>query len=276
MSDDRLKIVSAASVSLEAYAAAFTNAFRGYPFPLELDVSALAQRVRVEQHDLENSLVAFDGAEAVGVAGLAVRGGRGRVAGMAVAPGFRGRGLGRRLMSALVERARAAGLRRLTLEVLKGNTAAVRLYEWAGMKVTRDLLILERASNHAAAAGAPAPEEAPAEELLRHFWRLHAEPPAWQRELPSLLAADLRGLRLGGRRRPGAYALLAYGREGRAHLYDLAAEDARAAEAMCAALEHLPGPLVVTNEPERSPFVAPLLARGFSEKARQHEMTVEL
>jgi hypothetical protein len=32
----------------------------------------------------------------------------------------------------------------------------------------------------------------------------------------------------------------------------------------------------VVNEPERGPFAAPLLAHGFAEVLRQHEMWMEL
>ena len=274
MADDGLRIVSAATVSLEAYAAAITTAFEGYPVPINFTAPMLARRVRVEQHDLESSLVAFAGGEAVGAAGLAIRGGRGWVSGFGVVPAWRRRGLGRRLMSALLESARGYGLRRLSLEVLAGNAAARGLYEGAGMRVTRDLLILE--GPEASAPRAAPPGEAPACELLKHFWRLHPEPPAWQRELSSLLASDLRGFYVGGRRRPRAYALLGYGRDGHTYASDLAAGDARDAGAMCAALRRLGGTLKVINEPEGGPYAAPLLEHGFRVLLRQHEMTMEL
>lgn len=273
-----MRFVSAATVSLEAYAAAFTASFEGYAVPAKVDAVWLARRVRYEQHDLLNSLVAFEGDEAVGMAVLAARGERGWVGGFGVVPRWRGRGLARRLMSEVVGRARASGLRRLSLEVLQGNTAALRLYERAGMHVTRDLLVLERPAEWKAATtprGA-APQEAPADELLEHFTRLHTEPPAWQREPAALLAAKLHGLYLGPRSRPRAYALVKYTAEDEAHLSDLAAADARQARAMCAALGGLDCTLRIQNEPERSLYVAPLLEHGFAEVLRQHEMTMEL
>jgi ribosomal protein S18 acetylase RimI-like enzyme len=278
LSDDGVRFVSAATASLEAYAAAITAAFEGYPVQIAFTPQMLSRRVRFEQHDLESSLLAVEGDEAVGMAGLAIRGDRGWVSGFGVVPAWRRRGLGRRLMSALLERAREYGLRQLSLEVLAGNTAALRLYEDAGMRVTRDLLVLERAADYAppAAGRARTPKEAPAGELLRHYWRLHPEPPAWQRELPSLLAADLRGLYVGGRRRPRAYALLGYGRDGNIYSSDLAAAGAEDAGEMCAALGRVAGPMRVVNEPERGPYAAPLLKHGFREVMRQHEMTMEL
>ena len=275
LTEDGVRFVSAATASLEAYAAAINSSFEGYPVQITFGAAMLARRVRFEQHDLESSLLALDGDEAVGMAGLAIRGVRGWVSGFGVVPAWRRRGLGRRLMSALLERARAYGLRQLSLDVLAGNTAAIRLYEGAGMRVTRDLLIFDRPADYAARGGAP--KEAPAGELLRHYWRLHAEPPAWQRELSSLLAADLRGFYVGNRRRPRAYALVGYGRaDGTTYLSDLAADADADAEEMCAALDGLSGAVRVVNEPERSPFAAALLAHGFAEVLRQHEMLMEL
>jgi ribosomal protein S18 acetylase RimI-like enzyme len=271
-----LRFASAATVPLEAFAAAFTSSFEGYPVNISVDSVWLARRVRYEQHDLLNSLVVLDGPETVGMAVLAVRGQRGWVGGFGVVPRWRGRGLGRRLMSELVARARAAGLGRLSLEVLVGNTAAIKLYERAGMRVTRDLLILERPAEWAGTPKGRPPREAAAAELLEHFTRLHPEPPVWQRELASLLVLDQRGLYLGARSRPRAYVLFRRTAEGETLLSDLAAAGARQARAMCAALGHVGAALNVINEPERSPFAAPLLEHGFREVLRQHEMTMEL
>jgi ribosomal protein S18 acetylase RimI-like enzyme len=57
------------------------------------------------------------------------------VRGLAVAPGFQGRGLGRALLRAAVEEARRRGARRLTLRVLGSNSAARALYESSGFTV---------------------------------------------------------------------------------------------------------------------------------------------
>ena len=276
MSDEGLRFVPAASVSLEAYAAAFTSAFRGYQFPVEVNAEWLARRVRIEQHDLQQSLVAYEGDSVVGVAGLAIRGYAGWVCGFGVVPERRGRGLGREMMAVLTERARACGLRRLSLEVLARNEAARRLYEGVGMRVSRDLLMLERAGPSAEGGAARELKEAAPAELLGHFARLHAEPPAWQRDLPSLLAGRSRGFYLGERARPRAYALLSESIDGNTYVSDLAASDPRDARELSAALGGVAGTLKILNEPEHSLFIEPLLARGFTETDRQHEMVISL
>ena len=57
------------------------------------------------------------------------------ITGLAVDTARRGRGLGRRLVSAAVREAATRGARRLTLRVLATNTAARGLYEACGFRV---------------------------------------------------------------------------------------------------------------------------------------------
>lgn len=52
--------------------------------------------------------------------------------GMGLLPHVRGQGLGRRLMEATIERARAQGIERIELEVFASNTRAMGLYEKLG------------------------------------------------------------------------------------------------------------------------------------------------
>jgi ribosomal protein S18 acetylase RimI-like enzyme len=57
------------------------------------------------------------------------------VTGLAVDPGFEGRGAGRALMEALMDLARQHGGRRMTLRVFASNERAQRLYERLGFEV---------------------------------------------------------------------------------------------------------------------------------------------
>ncbi|MFQ5745385.1 MAG: GNAT family N-acetyltransferase, partial [Acidobacteriota bacterium] len=54
------------------------------------------------------------------------------VLGMGLLVGFRGRGLGRKLLRETIDAAHAAGLTRLELEVLASNEKAIVLYERSG------------------------------------------------------------------------------------------------------------------------------------------------
>lgn len=57
---------------------------------------------------------------------------KGTVVAMYVAPQWTGHGLGRALLAAVLQEARAAGLERLVLTVTRGNQAAEQLYQRVG------------------------------------------------------------------------------------------------------------------------------------------------
>jgi len=73
-------------------------------------------------------LVATDGAQLVGYAGFCDYPDEGFVQTMAVAPAYQGRGLGDRLLTALLDEARCCGKRTVVLEVRADNEVAQRLY----------------------------------------------------------------------------------------------------------------------------------------------------
>src|SRR5215210_1476703 len=87
--------------------------------------------------DLARSRVAVDNGGPVGVALLGVRGRVGWIGGMGVARRARRSGVGRGLMDAVLESARAARLPEVTLEVIEQNEPAIRLYEQLGFRDTR-------------------------------------------------------------------------------------------------------------------------------------------
>ncbi len=66
------------------------------------------------------------------------------LASLAVAPSWRRRGLGRRMLAEALHRSRAAGLRWLSLEVDAGNAAAIRLYRREGFGLVRRFKEAER------------------------------------------------------------------------------------------------------------------------------------
>jgi [ribosomal protein S18]-alanine N-acetyltransferase len=60
--------------------------------------------------------------------------GEAHILNLCVAEGYRCRGVGRRLLGALIERATAAGMAEAFLEVRPSNTAAIRLYQALGFE----------------------------------------------------------------------------------------------------------------------------------------------
>ena len=59
------------------------------------------------------------------------------LSGLAVAPEYRGQGLGRALLNEYLATGRRGGFRRFELSVFERSTKAVRLYESAGFRVVR-------------------------------------------------------------------------------------------------------------------------------------------
>jgi ribosomal protein S18 acetylase RimI-like enzyme len=116
------------------------QAFADYVVKIPFTEAMLRQMMQLDSVDLAQSLVVRLDGEPVGAALIARRGPVSRLAGMAFVPVARRRGLGRALMERLISDARARGDRRMVLEVIEENTAAVRLYEEAGFKPKRRLM----------------------------------------------------------------------------------------------------------------------------------------
>jgi len=110
--------------------------------PTDEEMSAGVARL-LDDPDTEFLLAApEDGAPPAGVAQLRFRYGVWRAGGdclledLFVDPGARGAGLGRALIDATLDRARARGCRRVELDVNEANDTAIRLYESAGFSAT--------------------------------------------------------------------------------------------------------------------------------------------
>jgi GNAT superfamily N-acetyltransferase len=99
------------------------------------DVEALATPRETILERGGRILLAVRGAEPVGCCALlAMREGEFEVAKMAVTERAQGLGIGRLLLEATIETARAAGARRLFLETNSKLAPAIRLYESAGFR----------------------------------------------------------------------------------------------------------------------------------------------
>ena len=114
----------------------------GLSAPSDAEVGSGVERLLADA-DTEFLLAAADdGDEPTGVAQLRFRYGIWRAGGdclledLFVDPGARGAGLGRALIDATLDRARARGCRRVELDVNEANDSAIRLYESAGFSAT--------------------------------------------------------------------------------------------------------------------------------------------
>jgi RimJ/RimL family protein N-acetyltransferase len=267
----------AAGLSLDALADLFTRSFADYFYPGITSTQTMARRVASENIDLLRSVVLRVDDEPAGVALLARRGERTWCGGFGVTLSYRGKGHAHALAEALIEEARESDAARFSLEVLTRNERALKVYERAGLRIVRRLLILSWRPDDGWSPGAhDALEPAdPAELVLRHFAALHPTPAAWQREPAALLALpELRGLALRENGQTMAYAIVQG--EGALRLQDFAARDQGTAARLIAALQATAGGITSVNEPAESPLTPAFLRAGFVVADEQHEMTTEL
>lgn len=183
---------SAASLSLEQVTQAFNLGFTGYYLPMAQTPDGLAQMMRENDVRLDASVALAVEGELAGIGLVGVRETRGWVAGMGVAPQWRGRGIGGRLLERLLAQMRAIGLAYAQLEVLEVNAPALALYRRMGFHATRKLLVyhgplrLDAASATRQSGDQSRVRGASPRLALQNFAESHAVAPAWQRERASL------------------------------------------------------------------------------------------
>jgi ribosomal protein S18 acetylase RimI-like enzyme len=287
---DTLSLVAADQFDLDALTCAFNRGFEHYHVPLTQTPHTLASMIHANDVSLADSLVALDPAGGpAGIGLLALRAPRGWIAGMGVAPEWRGRGNGQALLTRLIARGRALGLSLLQLEVLDENEPARRLYSRLGFLEQRPLLVfngpvaptLHRASALAQVAIATLAVE----DALTPFETHHCVPPCWQRERPSLahMAPHLLALGLCNGGALAAYVL--YNETGSGIAVLDAGAQAETAERRAALVTQLLSALLAgrrasvaraINVPPGDPLGDALDALGCPVTGRQQEMTLHL
>ena len=162
--------------------------------------------------DLDRSVMAMSDHELVGMALLSVRGDRSWISGVGVLPEHRRRGIASVMVCRLVEGARQAGVREISLQVIAQNTSAWRMYAESGFEVTRELPRRRRAAE---ADALPIPEErltaASPSVLLERFdhWRPRGPHGSASVTLARMAGAGrLKGYQLEWRGAPAAYCLV--------------------------------------------------------------------
>jgi ribosomal protein S18 acetylase RimI-like enzyme len=129
-----------AQCSAEEIAAALTQCFHGYLLPFRMTPERYEARFRSENLDPFASRVYFRDNAPAGVFMIARRGWTSRLAAMAIAPDFRGRGMGEHLMRIAIHEAKAREDRAMVLEVFEQNLPAVALYTKLGFRPIQRLI----------------------------------------------------------------------------------------------------------------------------------------
>lgn len=139
----------------EAAAQVLARGFSDYFVPIAANPEVLLGMARADSVDLNVSRVVLLDGQPVAAALIARRERRSsRLAGMAVGPEARHRGVGRALMAQLLDEAKTRGERTMVLEVIEQNAPAGRLYENCGFRKIR------RRTGHAGRPAAPADDAA--------------------------------------------------------------------------------------------------------------------
>jgi ribosomal protein S18 acetylase RimI-like enzyme len=248
-------------------AAIFNAGYEGYFTPFTLDEAAFRSMSTMWDDDLDASRVALVEGEPAGICKLAIRGGRGWIAGIGVSPGHRGKGLGEELMRGVLAEARDRALGEVRLEVLVQNEAAIRLYEKLGFEPVRDLEVWSLEPLVAVSAYLPAAVTGAHERIRRE--RREREP--WQRADETVANLDnVEALESDG----GA---LLFRRTGeRASLLQAVALDESAARELLQSLPAEATALSWLNGPEGDPFSTAIASLGGTLAQRQHELLLRL
>ena len=136
----KLEFPSIVDFGLDRAAEVMTGAFADYFVTITANAAVLLDMTRVDSVDLASSCIVVRDGAAVGGALIARRGWTSRLAGMAVIPEARRSGIGRAVMHHLLGEAKARKDRRMVLEVIEQNTAAVELYRAIGFREIRRLI----------------------------------------------------------------------------------------------------------------------------------------
>ncbi len=197
MQETPISLLPASQFSLEQLVAIYNRTRVDYLIPMPMNAARLAEYIHAYDVSLENSLVAVQDGDPLGVAMLGVRPGRAWITRLGVIPDTRRRGTGQALMNGLLEEAEKLGLRFSMLEVIKNNTPAHQLFLKLGFYEVGELLVLRRSPTLAP----PEPIVAEAQRLERNesldlVGRDRGTQP-WTNQSESLFnAQDVSGLRL--------------------------------------------------------------------------------
>jgi GNAT superfamily N-acetyltransferase len=186
------------AIGWDAAADAFTRCYEHYVVPVRATGAELAARCRAEGVDPSLSYVLRDNGGPAGVALVARRGRRARLAAFAIAPRLRGTGMARPALARLLSECDERGDDAIELEVFEHNVPAVRLYAGQGFRRV-DRLFGFHLAPAPSAAGAETVER-PLDEFADHLARDPVESLPWQLQPETLarLAAPWRVLAAGG------------------------------------------------------------------------------
>jgi ribosomal protein S18 acetylase RimI-like enzyme len=191
--------VPASAYTVDQLAAIYNETRVDYIVPMPMTGRRMAEYIRDYDIDLDLSCVIVNAKDqGVALTMIGLRGDRAWATRLGVNPEYRGNKIGQFLMTALIKRSQEYGVRRVQLEVIKGNEPALRLFLKLGFAPTRELLTIRRAPGplliEPLATGAVI-NAFESGQITARLAERSIENAAWTEEIPSLLhAGGLKGL----------------------------------------------------------------------------------
>ncbi len=139
-----VELVPASRFTIEELVAAYNQTRVDYIVPMPMNAARLREYVRNYDVDLDRSFVARAGDQILGLAMLGVRPGHTWVTRLGVVPTQRRCGAGQMLMEQLVAQSRRLRASYVTLDVIKNNEPAHRLFLKLGFHEVRELMVIRR------------------------------------------------------------------------------------------------------------------------------------
>lgn len=139
-----MDILPAEQFTLEQLTEAYNQTRVDYIVPMPMNVNTLREYNRVYDISLTASCVACDEEGILGLGMMGFREQRSWITRLGVLPTGRKHGLGRTLMTFMLDESEKRGIPVCWLEVIKGNEPAHRLFRKMGFVETRELLVTRR------------------------------------------------------------------------------------------------------------------------------------
>lgn len=140
MNSMNLSLKPALEFHIAELATLMNRAFRGYiGGEMNFTAPAFAGFISRDDIDLSLSQIVLRDDQAIGLALIACRGGISRLAGMGIIPEAQKQGVGKWLMSQLIEQMQPRYDDEMILEVIEQNIPAVKLYQGIGFQTVRRL-----------------------------------------------------------------------------------------------------------------------------------------
>lgn len=138
-------LVSADQFTIEQLAEIYNQTRVDYMIPMPMNSSRLVDYIHDFDVDLHHSVVALIDGEVSGLGMLGLRNNDSWITRLGVLPHNRRIGIGDMLMKKMLGTSQSIGMKRVILEVIKGNERAHSLFIKHGFKETGEYLVLRRA-----------------------------------------------------------------------------------------------------------------------------------